>query len=148
MALFVLLFPFMAAIHSAGGAEFDYRQYEALLKGHVTKGIVIDGIAVNAVDYAALAEAAQRPESEYTLLMKELAAFDPRTLETGDDKKAFWINVYNIAAIETIVDHYPVDSIRSRSIHYLPDEDRTFLEKEEVSIEYLDYNWKVNDRRR
>jgi len=119
MVLSVLLFHFGAVIHSAGGAEFDYRHYEALLKATVTKGVVIDGTAVNAVDYAALTEAAKRPESDYTILIKELAAFDSGNLETADEKKAFWINAYNIAAIKTIVDHYPVDSIRSRSIHWL-----------------------------
>lgn len=117
--LTVLLFPLVTAIHTAGGAEFDYRHYEALLKAHVTEGVVIDGIAVNAVDYAALAEAAKRPDSDYTLLLEELAAFDPGTLETTGEKKAFWINAYNIAAIKTLVDHHPVDSIRSRSIHWL-----------------------------
>ncbi len=86
--LAVLLFPLVTAIHSAaGGAEFDYRHYEALLKAHVTKGVVIDGIAVNAVDYAALAEAAKRPDSDYTILMKELAAFDSGNLETAGEKK-------------------------------------------------------------
>jgi hypothetical protein len=52
-------------------------------------------------------------------LLGELASFNPETLGNREDKMAFWINVYNIAAIKTIIDHYPVDSIRSRKINWL-----------------------------
>jgi len=38
-------------------------------------------------------------------------AIDPDALE-GDDRLAFWINVYNAVTVELILDHYPVDSIK------------------------------------
>jgi hypothetical protein len=101
------------------GADFSYVHYEALLKHHARTGVVIDGLNVTAVDYAALASEAKRPDSMYSLLLKDFAAFNPASLETREEKLAFWINVYNIAAIKTIVDHYPVDSIRSRKINML-----------------------------
>jgi hypothetical protein len=40
-------------------------------------------------------------------------------LQSREERIAFWVNVYNIGALKTIVDHYPVDSIRSRKINWL-----------------------------
>jgi len=114
---FVFLTLFIAApIHAA---PFDYRPYESILHRLAKPGVVIDGIQITAVDYTALAEEAGQPGSEYNTLLSELRSFNPETLDSREDKIAFWINVYNIAAIKTIVDHYPVDSIRSKKIHWL-----------------------------
>jgi hypothetical protein len=109
----------MGASASARSADFDYSQYEMLLTRYVKPDVTIDGIKVNGVDYSVLAQDASKPDSPYTLLLKKLAAFDPATLESKEERMAFWINVYNIAAIKTIVNHYPVDSIRSRKINWL-----------------------------
>ena len=103
----------------ACGGYFSYIHYESLLKHYVKAGVNIHGVAVNAVDYAALAAEAKRPDSNYILLLKDLAAFDPTQLGNKEEKIAFWINVYNIGAIKTIVDYYPVDSIRNRKINWL-----------------------------
>ncbi len=110
----LLLIPALAM-----GADFDYTRYESLLKRHVSPGARINGITVNAVDYTALARNAIQPGSDYNRLLRELASFDPATLKSREEKIAFWVNVYNIAAMKTIVDHYPVDSIRSRKINWL-----------------------------
>jgi hypothetical protein len=101
------------------GADFSYSPYEALLRRYVKPDVTIDGISLNAVDYTALSQEAAKQDSPYALLLKELAAFDPATLASREEQMAFWINVYNIAAIKTIVDRYPVDSIRSRKINWL-----------------------------
>jgi hypothetical protein len=114
--LLCLLF-FIPAL--AMGSDFNYTHYEALLKRHVKSAAKIDGITVNAVDYASLARDAKRPDSDYALLLKELAAFDPATLKSREEKIAFWVNVYNIAAMKTIIDNYPVESIRSKKINWL-----------------------------
>ena len=103
----------------AFGADFSYGTYEALLKQQVRTGVIIDGIRLNAVDYDALAQEAKRSDSNYSRLVNELSAFDPTSLKSREEKIAFWINVYNIGAIKTIVDHYPVDSIRSKRINWL-----------------------------
>jgi len=97
-------------------ASFDYTHYEALLNRYTKPGVSIDDVRVTAVDYAALAKEKGKQGSDYKTLLKVLASFNLETLDNREDKKAFWINVYNIAAIKTIVDHYPVDSIRSRKI--------------------------------
>lgn len=115
--LLLCLLLFIPAL--AMGSDFNYTHYETLLKRHVKTAARIDGITVNAVDYASLARDAKRPDSDYALLLRELAAFDPATLKGREEKIAFWVNVYNIAAMKTIVDHYPVDSIRSKKINWL-----------------------------
>jgi hypothetical protein len=118
--LLILTVLSILAIPSVGlGNDFAYATYAEVLRQTVKPHAVIDGIEVNAVDYAALAEDAAVPGSPYSLLLQELAAFDPATLGSREEKMAFWINVYNIAAIKTIVDHYPVESIRSRRINWL-----------------------------
>ena len=101
------------------GADFDYTHYAALLVNRVRDGVTINGISAAAVDYGALAKDASLPASDYRLLLKELAIFEPGTLKNKEGQIAFWVNVYNIAAMKTIIDHYPVDSIRSRKIHWL-----------------------------
>lgn len=101
------------------GANFDYRHYESILNRHVKPNVSIDGVLVTAVDYAALGSEAGKQDSDYSGLLKDLASFNPETLDGREDKIAFWINVYNIAAIKTLIDHYPIDSIRSRKISWL-----------------------------
>ncbi len=99
-------------------AGFDYSHYGTLLNHYAKPGVSIDGVRVTAVDYAALAKERGKQDSDYETLLKALASFNLETLNSQEDKKAFWINVYNIAAIKTIVDHYPVDSIRSKKIKW------------------------------
>jgi hypothetical protein len=115
----IALFFITGAPSLAQGSDFAYAQYEALLKQYMKPHVTIDGISVNALDYSTLAQDASKPNSSYSLLLKELAAFDTSVLGNQEEEMAFWINVYNIAAIKTIVDHYPVDSIRSRKIDWL-----------------------------
>lgn len=114
VALMVMTLPLLAA-----AADFSYGHYESLLKQRVKLGVTINNIRVNAVDYAVLRQDANRPDSDYSLLLKVLATFDPATLKSREEQIAFWVNAYNIGAIKTIVDHYPVDSIRSKKIQWL-----------------------------
>ncbi len=107
---------FVSITVQAGG--FDDSHYETLLKRYTKPGVSIDGVRVTAVDYAALVKEKGKQGSDYETLLKPLASFNSETLEGREDKKAFWINAYNIAAIKTIVDHYPVDSIRSKKIKW------------------------------
>ena len=108
---------FLAAPTQA--APFDYRPYESILHRFAKTGVAIEGIDVTAVDYTGLAAEAKQSSSNYTTLLSDLRSFNPETLDSREDKIAFWINVYNIAAVKTIVDHYPVDSIRNKKIHWL-----------------------------
>ena len=118
-ALSLALIIMLSLPANAAWADFFYGHYESLLKHHVKTGITINDIRLNAVDYEALSREVKRSESDYNLLLKELATFDTALLKNREEKIAFWINVYNIGSMKIIVDHYPVDSIRSRKINWL-----------------------------
>lgn len=62
---------------------------------------------LNVVDYAAVAR-----DPDYAEALRALAAADPEALAGQADRFAFWINAYNLLAIRTVVDHYPVAGIR------------------------------------
>jgi len=109
----------LLTLNSVQAASFGYRNYESILNRHLKTDVSIEGTRFTAVDYSALAAEARKQDSDYSALLRELASIDPGTLDTREDKMAFWINVYNIGAIKTILDHYPVDSIRSRRINWL-----------------------------
>jgi hypothetical protein len=70
--------------------------------------VPVDDIASTRVDYAAL-----RTAEEWGALVRTLQESDPRRLGSRDEKLAFWINAYNILAIDLVQRHYPIDSIRS-----------------------------------
>jgi len=116
--IFICAFLVLSVSATVQAAGFDYSRYEALLNRYTKPGVSIDGVRVTAVDYAALAKEKGEQGSSYETLLKELVSLNPETLDSGEEKKAFWINVYNIAAIKTIVDYYPVDSIRSKKIKW------------------------------
>jgi hypothetical protein len=71
------------------GANFDYKHYEAILNRYVKPNVSIDRVLVTAVDYAALASDAGKLDSDYSGLLKDLASFDPETLDNREDKMAF-----------------------------------------------------------
>lgn len=118
---FLLFLPLLSLSVSTPlhAASFDYRHYEGILNRYLKPDVSIDGVLVTAVDYGALAAEAQKKDSDYSTLRKDLASFDPGTLTNREDKMAFWIDVYNIAAMKMIIDHYPVDSIKSKKINWL-----------------------------
>ncbi len=90
----------------AWAGEPDWNTYSAMLKAHISSGEK-DGIKLHLVDYPALAA-----DQRWPGLLKQLSAFDLHALKSRDEKLAFWINVYNILAIKTVLDHWPLRSIR------------------------------------
>ncbi len=116
--MFICGFLVLFSSTTVQAAGFDYSRYEASLHRYTKPGVPIDGVPVTAVDYAALTKEKGKQGSGYEILLKDLASFNPDTLGSSEDKKAIWINVYNIAAIKTIVDYYPVDSIRSKKVKW------------------------------
>ena len=97
---------------------FNFSSYQHILDRYLHGGIIIKGIKLNGLDYKALYEESRREDSDYRRLLQGLRSFNPETLKTREEKIAFWINVYNIGAIKMILDHYPVDSIRSMKISF------------------------------
>jgi hypothetical protein len=92
---------------SAAG-DLDAELYAGILLRHTRE--VADAAGVR-VDYRGLAGA-----PEWTSLVARLAASDPERLGEGSvghrERLAFWINAYNILAIDLVVRHPDVGSIR------------------------------------
>lgn len=90
----------------------DHTLYAALLERH-TK-VVPDTAGVR-VDYQGLAKDPDWPKLVAGLRAQAPAANAPRA-----ERFAFWINAYNILAIQTVLDAYPVESIRDVGSFFRP----------------------------
>ncbi len=53
-----------------------------------------------------------RQDPAFPQVVGQLAAFPVKSLKTREEKLAFYINAYNILAIKTVLDHWPVESIK------------------------------------
>ena len=78
--------------------------WDALLERH-TRWATIDGVRLVAVDYSAV-----RVDPDWAVLMRQLR--DAPEPAGRDDRVAFWLNAYNILAIDLVTRNYPVESIR------------------------------------
>lgn len=102
--LFLLLAPLgCKAQHSKGDIklrtyDFTYQSYAQLLKAHVRDGLV---------DYASI----KQNQTQLDSLVTGLESAD-LTNVTSDQQLAFYCNSYNIITIRSIVDAYPVNSIK------------------------------------
>lgn len=102
VAAFVLVTPAFA--QEPGGAADS--AYGRLLAKHVRPGQV-GGIRLNLVDYQAIAE-----DPDYRKALEDMARANPADLPTKEDRFAFWANAYNLLAIKTVLDRYPISSIK------------------------------------
>jgi len=64
---------------------------------------------VNRFNYEAVEKADRKLLDSY---LDSLQAIDPRTL-SKDEQLAYWVNFYNALTAQTVLEEYPVDSIRS-----------------------------------
>jgi hypothetical protein len=97
------------ALLAAGAARvraepLDEALYAELLLQHTR---AVADTAGTRVDYAGLARA-----PDWKRLIRSLARAEPAVLGTRDERLAFWINAYNILAIDLVLRHHPVASIR------------------------------------
>jgi len=88
--------------------------YAALLAQYTSETSDVVGTRV---DYRRL----QR-DPRWKQLIRELAVRKPPASREG--QLAYWINAYNILAIDTVLEHYPVDSIRDVGSFWNPVWDR------------------------
>lgn len=115
--LWLIVIAVMVAPCNVSAAQFDYQAYERILDRYVFEGKIIKGIKLNVVDYEGLYRESRKPSSDYAKLLEQLSRFSPEALADREEQIAFWINAYNIGAIKMILDHYPVDSIKSTKIN-------------------------------
>ena len=97
-ALSLLLFPL-----AAFAQEPDYGQWNRILAAYYDPARGMDYQALKARDAMAL-----------QTLRQQLGRVNVASLD-AKQQLAYWINVYNVNVVATIVEHYPVDSIRDIS---------------------------------
>lgn len=116
MSLWIIV-PLILAFHSAhgGSAEFE-RLYGEFLASYWRPAVTIHGIETTVFDYTQMTRDAQMPGSLFEQILKAIERVEPAQLVNPNEFKAFWINAYNFAAMRLVIDHYPVDSIRSFNI--------------------------------
>ena len=85
-------------------SAYDVDLWAKILEEHTR---TVDDIAGTRVDYAAL-----RDSADLRALMVSLDQIDPEQIRSREEKLAFWINAYNILAIDLVARHYPVDGIK------------------------------------
>ena len=90
----------------AVGATFDFSDWDELLKKYTFKGTK-ENIKLSLFNYELL-----KNDQQFNDLLSKLEMFPTNTLETRNEKIAFWINAYNIMAVKMVADHYPVNSIK------------------------------------
>lgn len=75
----------------------------------------VDAEVGTRVDYPALSRDPRWPG-----VLAGLDKVDPLQLKTREEKLAFWINAYNIFAIDLVIQNYPVKSIRDIGSWFRP----------------------------
>ncbi|MDZ4152841.1 DUF547 domain-containing protein [Methylicorpusculum sp.] len=102
LALFISLFVMTG---NTLAEEPDWSDYRAVLT-HVKPGIK-NGVKLSLVDYPTI-----KADNHLDKAYQTVSTFDPKQLHGRDEQLAFYINAYNILALKTVVDHWPVDSIK------------------------------------
>ena len=67
---------------------------------------------INRLDYGAVTEADAKLLGDYLAGLARL----PISRYAKDQQRAYWINLYNALTVATVLDHYPIDSIRKIDI--------------------------------
>lgn len=90
----------------------DLELYRALLEEHTEP---TSDVVQTRVHYTALEK-----DRRWKQLVKGLAAADPRQLGSREERLAFWINAYNILAIDLVLSGYPLGSIKDLGSFFSP----------------------------
>lgn len=94
------------ALGGASAAEPDWSEYRQILKQHLSQRTV-SGIRLAWLDYSGL-----RNDPAWAKVVDRVAAFPENRLLTREERLAFYINAYNILAVQMVLDHWPVQSIK------------------------------------
>ena len=92
--------------------EPDWRLYQQLLEQHLGRE-TRHGIDLAWLDYSTLSR-----EPAFKQLVAQLGRFPTDKLATRQERLAFYINAYNILAINLVLKHWPVASIKDAAPWY------------------------------
>lgn len=97
------------------GVDTFHNLYEKFQSEYWHESTSINDIQTTAFNYAAMARDAIKPDSLYFRIIKSLEQVKT-PLPVNKASEAFWINVYNFAAMKMVIENYPVKSIRDFKI--------------------------------
>lgn len=98
----------------ADASGLDLALWGQILERHTQ---ATEDLARVRVDYAGLRGPGQ---ADWQRLLDSLASADPDALASRNDRLAFWVNAYNILAIDVVLKAYPLESIRDAGSFFSP----------------------------
>lgn len=110
---FVLSAGWLFALASGAETGSGYAPVYADLLSEYTQSV--DAEVGTRVDYSGLAK-----EPRWKQLLSRLASVHPSEFGSRQEKLAFWINAYNIFAIDLVILHSPAESIRDIGSFFRP----------------------------
>ncbi len=122
LSIFFGLFAFNLASQTV-----DHSKWDAILKKHVT--------AAGVVDYSGL----KIKKVELKAILTQYAQINPATLKSNE-QLAFYINLYNLATVQLIVDNYPLKSIKDLDAGKPWDVKRIMLNGQKKSLNDIENN--------
>jgi hypothetical protein len=83
----------------------DWSAYDRILAQHLAE--VGGNIRFTGINYPAL-----RADRDFSEAVRVIADYPLSQLKTPEERLSFYINAYNILAIKTVLDHWPLNSIK------------------------------------
>jgi hypothetical protein len=96
----------LCGMQAALAQEPVWRDYDALLAQYVAPAQHA-GMNLNWVNYSGL-----KQDPRFATVVARLEGFPLSALQTREEQLAFYLNAYNILALKTVLDHWPVKSIK------------------------------------
>lgn len=110
--MFSSLFVLLLLLRPLHAQEPDWSLYQQLLDDHLSQRTE-QGIELTWLDYPSVGA-----DPRFQQLVQQLADFDPSQLQGKAEQLAFYINAYNILAINVVVQHWPLKSIKDATPWY------------------------------
>lgn len=109
--------------------------YAELLERYTSEGEQ-QGLSVRLVDYAGL-----RADGRWPELVQALEDYPLDSLDSDAQRMAFYLNAYNILAINKVLEHWPVRSLRSVGSLFNPvwRHDAGVVGGQQVTLSYLEH---------
>ena len=128
------LWPLWEKHDAANDAQVSHKIWDDFLARYLTEE---NGVAL--VRYGEVSAADKKSLDEYLAALSQT----PAASLNRDEQLAFWINLYNALTIKTVLDDYPVSSIKKISSGFLPtgpwDDKLTEVAGESLSLNDIEH---------